>query len=157
MHLKRPIDRSRIVEVGNLSSDHGGGARVLIITLTAYLFGAGYEWAVFTATPGVRNNFAKLNVELWPLANADKSRLGAAQSEWGNYYEQCPVVLAGNIAQGANIIRAGLEDKSPFPTAQQLWDKAMIAGRLGRLRQPSPIISAQWPWWALRDDVDFSV
>jgi hypothetical protein len=43
----RPIDRNRIIEIGSLASSHGGGARALIITLTAYLSGA--SWAVFTA------------------------------------------------------------------------------------------------------------
>jgi len=66
----RPTDRNRIIEIGSLASSHGGGARALIITLTAYLSGASYEWAVFTATPQVRNNFAKLGIELIPLVNA---------------------------------------------------------------------------------------
>jgi len=155
--FKRPIDRNRIVEVGNLSSAHGGGARALIIALTAYLSGAGYEWAVFTATPKVRNSFAKLGIELVPLAEADKRRLGDAQHSWGSYYEQQPTVVVANVAQGARMIRAIMEAEQLFPTAQQLWDDAISAGRQGCLWQPPRSLSAQWPEWALEDDFDFSV
>ncbi|MFC1747454.1 thermostable hemolysin [Pseudomonadota bacterium] len=154
--LKRPIDRSSIVEVGNLSSSHGGGARALIITLTAYLSGAGYKWAVFTATPQVRNSFAKLGIELTPLTHADKSRLGDEQHRWGNYYEQAPVVVAGNIADGTKNIRSAMSTKQLFPTAQQLWDDAENAGRQGCLWQPPHSLSDQWPEWALEDDFDYT-
>jgi len=41
--IARLINRSHIIEVGSLASAHGGGARALIITLTAYLIGASYE------------------------------------------------------------------------------------------------------------------
>ncbi len=155
--FKRPIDRCRIVEVGNLSSTHGGGARALIIALTAYLKGAGYEWAVFTATPRVRNNFARLGIELTPLADADKHRLGDARHSWGSYYEQQPTVVAANVAKGAHMIRTAMAAKQLFPSAQQLWDDAVNAGRQGCLWQPPRSLSAQWPEWALEDSFDFSL
>jgi len=156
-HFKCPVDRSRVVEIGNLSSTHGGGARALIVTLTAYLSGAAYEWAVFTATPKVCNNFAKLGIELVPLARADKSRLGEAQHSWGHYYDQGPMVVAGRIAYGVEKVLAALAAEQLFPTAQQLWDDAYQAGRQGRLWQPPRGLSTQWPEWALADDTDFHI
>lgn len=128
--LCRPIDRSRVVEVGNLASIHGGSAQILIITLTAYLSGASYEWAVFTATPTVRNNFSKLGIELIPIAHADKSRLGEAQYNWGHYYEQGPTVVVGHIRQGASKLLQALKEEKLCPAAQQLWNDAFNMGCL---------------------------
>ena len=67
--------RKQIMEVGNLASMHRGGLRNLIIALTSYLRGAGSEWVVFTAVPAVRNAFEALDLPLYTLAVADKSRL----------------------------------------------------------------------------------
>ncbi|ALP52477.1 hypothetical protein Tel_04560 [Candidatus Tenderia electrophaga] len=156
----RPIDRSRLVEVGNLASGHGGGARALIITLTAYLKGAGYAWVAFTATPQVRNNFAKLGIDLMPLARADGRRLGAAVNDWGSYYAQDPVVVAANVAAGGASLRRAMSAEQLFPTAQRLWDDAVNAGRRGCLWQPPRRLSAQWPEWMLDSDIhsyDFDI
>lgn len=132
----RPIDRNRIIEVGSLASSHAGGARALIITLTAYLSGANYEWAVFTATPQVRNNFTKLGIELIPLAPADQNRLGDSdtQQEWGSYYEQSPMVVACDVRQGYLAVFKALQSGDLFPPAHQLWNGAIEAGRPGCLR-----------------------
>lgn len=146
--IGRPIDRSRLVEVGNLAAGHGGGARALIITLTAYLKGAGYEWVVFTATRRVRNNFANLEITLIELAQADPQRLGPERHDWGSYYDQYPVVVAGNIAEGANNLLCIIDRY--FPAAQQLWEQAFNAGRGGRLWQPPRKLAAQWPEWMLK-------
>ncbi len=147
--VARPLERGRIVEVGNLASVCGGGARALIITLTAYLKGAGYEWVVFTATPQVRNHFAKLGIELIPLVPADKACLGEAQRDWGTYYERGPVVVAGGVDQGAKALAGSLGEHCLFPTARQLWDDAHRAGRLGHLWQPPRTLAASWPEWML--------
>lgn len=155
-HFKRPIDRNSIVEVGNLASAHGGGARFLFTALSAYLSGAGYQWAVFTATPQVRNSFAKLGVELIPLAHADKQRLGKQQERWGSYYDQQPVVVVGDVAKGAKKILSLIETQLLFPHAQQLWADALYAGRHGHLWQPPRILAGQWPEWALEDDYNFT-
>ena len=145
----RPIDRHRIIEIGSLASSHGGGARALIITLTAYLSGASYEWAVFTATPQVRNNFAKLGIELIPLVKADKARLEDAQQDWGSYYDQAPLVVACDVHQGFLAVHKALEAERLFPTADKLWNDAIEAGRLGCLWQPPRTLDSEWPSWAL--------
>lgn len=132
-NLAKPIDRARVVEVGNLASSHGGGARALMVILTAYLFGAGYDYAVFTATAQVRNNFAKLGIELTWLADANKQCLGEAQHDWGSYYEQIPQVVVGNIATGAANVRQAIVNEQLFPTAAQVWNEAYLAGKQGYL------------------------
>lgn len=95
-----PILRAGIIEVGNLASDHRGGLRFLIAALTAHLKGIGAQWVVFTGVPLVLNAFTQLGIELHVLGCADKHRLGAAQHEWGRYYDAGPLVVAGNVARG---------------------------------------------------------
>ena len=64
------ISRNTIVEVGNLAAHHAGGTRWLIIALTAYLQGAGYDWVAFTSVPSLRNSFRKLGLKLFSLGPA---------------------------------------------------------------------------------------
>lgn len=143
--LNRPIDRERIVEVGNLASAKGGGARALIVALTAYFSGADYEWVVFTATPQVRNNFAKLGIDVIPLVDADKNRLGSEQNNWGSYYDQHPKVVVANIGHGIEQLLHSLEEQKLFPGAAQLWQDAHLAGQRGDLLQPPAILRGSLP------------
>ena len=135
-NLARPIDRERVVEVGNLVSAHGGGARALIVTLAAYLSGARYDWAVFTATAQVRNNFAKLGINLTVLAEAEKARLGETQNDWGSYYEQQPQVVVVSVAEAERAIQKLINKELLFPMAGQVWREAFISGRQGVLTLP---------------------
>jgi hypothetical protein len=141
--LARPIDRKRIIEVGNLASVRGGGARALIVTLTAYLYGAGYEWTVFTATAQVRNNFTKLGIELTYLAAADKECLGEAKKDWGSYYEQTPQVMVAGTNVAAQIVQEAIANQRLFPEAKRIWHEAYIAGQQGRLSLPPCTIDTE--------------
>ncbi len=134
--LARPIDRERVVEVGNLVSAQGGGARALIVTLAAYLSGARYKWAVFTATSQVRNNFSKLGIDLTFLADADKARLGESQKDWGTYYEQQPQVVAVSVEEAARAIQRLIDGEKLFSMAGQVWQEAFRSGRQGILLLP---------------------
>lgn len=90
-----PIGRTDIVEVGNLVIARAGYARRLIFHLTTHLYATGPAWVVFTAVPALRNNFRRLGIPLVTLGAADGNRLPAAsREEWGDYYEQSPVVTA---------------------------------------------------------------
>jgi Thermostable hemolysin len=94
------ICRARIVEVGNLATRTPGRARPLFREITRHLDLHGYEWAVFAGTLDVRAVFRRLGVELVRLCDADGQRLGDARFDWGNYYENRPIVMAGSIAAG---------------------------------------------------------
>jgi len=92
------LDRQDIIEVGNLVIGRAGYARRLIVHLTTHLHAAGPAWVVFTAVPALRNNFRRLGIPLVTLGTADGSRLPAAdRAEWGDYYEQAPVVTAVSV------------------------------------------------------------
>jgi len=121
--------RRQIMEVGNLASMHRGGLRNLIIALTSYLRGAGSEWVVFTAVPAVRNAFEALDLPLYTLAVADKSRLDEKeQVKWGRYYETGPVVVAGRVEDGYRRIRELIDLEKAMSLSCYLWQYAFNAG-----------------------------
>ena len=139
-YLDRPIDeilsdrmqlninRGQIIEAGNLAVTNRGGARHLITALLAYLYHAGYQWAVFTAVPLLINNFRKLGLPLTKLADADPRRLGAEAVHWGRYYDflalvpvcRC-VVVAGHIPTGFHLLQQrerSLQDPDRYLSSQ---------------------------------------
>lgn len=127
--LGRAIVRDSIIEVGNLATALPGGARWLIAALTAYLKGAGYRWAVFTAVPALSNSFARLGIELVTLAAADKARLlPAEQALWGRYYDTGPIVVAANVQQSFDALGRYLGETEDAARMRPLWDHALAVG-----------------------------
>jgi hypothetical protein len=125
--LKRPVDRSDLVEVGNLAVNTAGGGRWLITALTAYLSTTGCEWALFTVGPTLHNAFTRLGLQLIDLAAARRESLPLEeQARWGSYYEQKPRVMAGNIAQGYAALWSICQRERPL---RELWLRAEQAGR----------------------------
>jgi hypothetical protein len=96
--VREPIERSRVVEVGNLAAMRAGTARHLILRLTMYLQGAGAAWAVFSAVPTLRNTFVRFGIPLVRLAPADPNHLAPEErDEWGTYYDAQPHVTAVRV------------------------------------------------------------
>ncbi len=125
--LKIPVDRSRLVEVGNLAVKTIGGGRWLITMLTAYLSATGAEWALFTIAPALQNTFSRMGLELIDLAPAQRESLPLEeQAQWGSYYDQRPRVMAGNIAHGYAVLRSICLWDKPI---RELWLNAERAGR----------------------------
>lgn len=92
-----PVERERIVEVGNLAAEIRGGSVDIILHLAAHLSRLGYEWVTFTATSKLIGIFQRLGLPPLALAPADPQRLGAQAADWGTYYASNPVVVAGRI------------------------------------------------------------
>jgi hypothetical protein len=125
--LKRPVDRSHLVEVGNLAVNTVGGGRWLITALTAYLSTTGCEWALFTIGSALHNAFTRLGLQLIDLAAARRESLPIEeQARWGSYYEQKPRVMAGNIAHGHAVLWSICQREQPM---RELWLRAEQAGR----------------------------
>jgi len=99
--LKQNVPRADIVEVGNLADAHPGGARAAITALTAYLYGVGFRWVVFTGVIKLRNAFFRLGIDTIHIGDADPNRLTSEeQRDWGRYYQAGPKVMAGDIHEG---------------------------------------------------------
>jgi hypothetical protein len=94
------VERSQIVEVGNLAATRPGAARRLIVRMTALLHRRGHTWVVFTSTRSLLNSFARFDLAPIVLAPADAGRLPDGGAAWGSYYATAPQVMAGSIPLG---------------------------------------------------------
>jgi hypothetical protein len=102
-----PVQRRSIVEVGNLVAGRKGASHLLFLMFTATLQAAGYEWIVFTATRGLRNNLNKLGFPLVELQAVDVAGLAPdVREEWGSYYSTEPKVMAGRLQDAAALINS---------------------------------------------------
>jgi hypothetical protein len=132
LRLGRYVPRHGLVEVGNLVTAHAGGARWLITALTAYLKGAGYDWAVFTAVTALRNAFTRLGVELVTLAPADPLRLAPEErAHWGSYYATEPMVVAASVHQSHDALQGRLLQGDNAQRWLSMWREAFAAGAEG--------------------------
>ncbi|MEO7939328.1 MAG: thermostable hemolysin [Burkholderiaceae bacterium] len=103
----RIVPREDIIEVGNLSANHPGATRWLILAVNLLLHREGYRWIAFTATHMVRNALLKLDLRPLPLRAAALDRLPAEEhAHWGNYYAQSPMVMTGELVHGYRSLLA---------------------------------------------------
>jgi len=128
--LGTDVHRDGIVEVGNLAVARSGGARWLITALTAFLHARGDEWVVFTAVPAVRNAFLQLGLNPVPLAPAQAHRLGPAAAEWGSYFAGGPMVMAGRVEEGYQILHAAVLLERTLQAMRPIWQAGHASGRL---------------------------
>jgi hypothetical protein len=115
--FRMPIDREKVVEIGNLVATVPGTAFILFTVLAAALHRAGYRWVVCTATPQVRKTLDKMQFSSRTICEADPTRLGDAAAEWGRYYDSRPEVIVGDAADAAKRVAS---DRRLAPLAQQL-------------------------------------
>lgn len=112
------VDRSAIVEVGNLAASDTGSARLSIIAITYLLAVGGLEWVAFTGNIGLLNSFHRLGLQPVTLCAADPARLGEDRHHWGSYYESKPWVHVGNIRAGFIHLRdIGLFNRLGLPSS----------------------------------------
>lgn len=101
---RQPVDRSSLVEVGNLVVARNGYGPLLLVTMAMSLAAAGYQWMVFTVTEQVERLLKRLGFNPHHLAFADPDRLTADEGSWGTYYANNPRVMVGNLARAETII-----------------------------------------------------
>ncbi|RLB64174.1 MAG: hypothetical protein DRH08_10030 [Deltaproteobacteria bacterium] len=123
------IDRSSIVEIGNLSATHRGATLLFFVVQIAMLHEAGIKWDVFAATHQVGTIMSKLNFISLELGPADPARLGDDASNWGSYYDTQPTILATNIAATMENLR-----QSPLTAAVLVLFKDTITELAQSLR-----------------------
>ena len=122
-----PVARTDVVELGNLAVAAPGGARCLIMVLTAFLHSVGRRWTVFTIGPALRNAFGRLGIELLDLGLADPQLLPPGhQQRWGSYYDQQPRVMASRVSQGHEVLSRLPEAEFAY---RALWQNAALVAR----------------------------
>jgi len=101
---RQPVDRCSLVEIGNLAIASKGYGPFFMALMAAVLAEAGYEWMVFTVTAQVERLIGRLGFKPYYLAVADADRIVGDKSRWGNYYENSPHVMVGNLKTATEII-----------------------------------------------------
>jgi len=101
----RPVNRTGVVEVGNLALQSPGQARWIIAATTAFLAAARFRWVIFTAAAPLVNAFRRLGLRPIRVARADAARLPDRGASWGRYYDAVPLVYAGDVQAGARKLR----------------------------------------------------
>lgn len=95
----RVVNRSQIMELGNLVASSAGQSVALYLLVVAALHEAGIDYLVFAANRAVRFSIRRCGFETRDLGPADPAALGAAASDWGSYYEGSPRVILGDLRQ----------------------------------------------------------
>lgn len=119
--LGRAVERSEIVEVGNLAARHTGLGPWLVSALAHHLDELGVPFTVFAATAELRASFAHMGVKLVDHGPADPARLGAAASIWGSYYAHDPHVCTVHVH---DVLRANRGLALRCPARARLLEQA---------------------------------
>lgn len=90
--LEKTIDRSNIVEIGNLISHHLTAGMILVNMIPLLSWCMGGHYLLCTVTPRVRQMMESCQIDFEPLLTADPARLGEEGGKnWGTYYSKLPV------------------------------------------------------------------
>ena len=124
--LCTPVDRARVVEIGNLAASQRTASTLLFTLLSALLDQAGYRWIVFTATPCVQALVAGMGFSLHTIGEAKAERVNAADN-WGSCYGTRPQVMVGCID---DTMRKALSPTMQGWLAAHVQAIKTIAGRI---------------------------
>lgn len=93
----RPVDRAKVIEIGNLVATRSGGSYLLFAVLATVLYQLGNHWMIFTATEQVERIIQKMGFVPLVLCEAKPELLRSGQNQWGTYYDTNPKVMAGYL------------------------------------------------------------
>jgi hypothetical protein len=98
------VERSKIVEIGNLAVTRPAYTKLLMAALSAYLYSTDTEWIVFSALPVVKNAVAKMDHHMLVLADATINEIAEQdRADWGSYYAHHPQVIALRLKRNGDI------------------------------------------------------
>lgn len=102
----QPIDRTKLIEFGQLASFSNGMSPIHFLLMTRELVRQGYEWCIFTATDPLYAMMCRLGLEPVVIMEADPERIPDATITWGQYYRYQPRIMAGNLSLGLAQLEA---------------------------------------------------
>jgi len=102
--LGKSIVRSKLAEIGNLTSSYPGSSQMLFVLIVTVLHQAGFEWALFTVTPQVQKMVDDLGIVSHEICEANPDSLDDGGESWGSYYKNRPKVIAGNLNDAYSIL-----------------------------------------------------
>ncbi|RMM53435.1 thermostable hemolysin [Pseudomonas corrugata] len=90
--FEKTIERSNIVEIGNLISHHLTAGMILVNMIPLLSWCMGGHYLLCTVTPRVRQMMESCQIDFEPLLTADPTRLAdEGGKNWGTYYAKKPV------------------------------------------------------------------
>lgn len=98
--VNKPIERSEIIEIGNLAFSHTDRIQDDLIAIANYCYDLGYRYVVCTATRMLRLIFARSGVKPVYLGGANIEDAPCDNTHWGKYYQSSPKIICGNIMAG---------------------------------------------------------
>lgn len=98
-----PVQRSKIVEVGNFACVNSEAARRFVCLLPFHLLELRLTWIAFTATATVRRILDRVGAPCAELGSADGACAAGGADRWGKYYEQDPQVMAGYLPMARKL------------------------------------------------------
>lgn len=102
---QQDVQRSQVVEVGNLAGVNCRAAVRLVTELPRLLLERGQRWIVFTATGAMRQLLTNYSAPLVELASAQAARVAGLGDDWGDYYATDPRVMVGYLPDGLRLRR----------------------------------------------------
>jgi hypothetical protein len=93
-HCQQKVDAHNVAEIGNLAVTKPGQGSLMISLLAKSLESAGFEWMLFTATQQVQTLVTGLGGKPIVFCQAKQESLCTSLSDWGNYYQTQPKVMA---------------------------------------------------------------
>ena len=97
-HYGMPIQRSAIMELGNLVASAPGQSSLLYLLIAAAIHEADVKYLLFAANKTVRASIKRSGFTPKSIQVAEKERLGLVGEYWGSYYEGEPLVMLADIA-----------------------------------------------------------
>lgn len=101
----QPMSRGSLIETGNLAGNRGS-SQLLFIVLTDVLYRSGFRWVTFTATAQVSALLQRLGFAPHEICQADPRCLGEHAQSWGDYYDNRPRVVIGDVAQAFQALKS---------------------------------------------------
>jgi len=106
------IERSQIVELGNLAALRPGACQLINIVLAAMLQRAGFRYAVLVSTTKLAGILHKQQFSVRRIGAADPARLGEAAENWGSYYASDPSIILIDLQATLATLK-----EQPLPSA----------------------------------------
>ena len=97
--FSRQVNRSQVMELGNLVASRPGQAATLYTLVVAALGIAGVSHLVFCANRAVRVSIRRCGFVTREICAADPQRLPGGATQWGSYYDGDPKVILADIPQ----------------------------------------------------------
>lgn len=98
--LDTNIERSQLVEFGQLASFSYGFSMLHFYALIQALLAQGFQWCIFTATDPLFAMMRRFGLKPTVLAQAQAKCIANAHAVWGSYYDHAPRIMAGDLSLG---------------------------------------------------------